>query len=399
MSLLLSTMTQQTTQQDILIIGGGFAGLMTAITLAPLGLTILLIDKSAHQQKQRDPRAIALNHGSQQLLAHYQLWPLLAAEAEAIKTVHISEKGRFNKIRFHAHEQGVDALGYVTTGQLLLEAMKKIVATCTNVTCLAPAELSELNHNQRQAIVCHDDKKISCRYRLLIAADGSHSPTRQQLGITVEISASNYQALLSRVTLQQPHQNIAFERFSTDGTIALLPMTQQQCKLVITADEKKMALWKSYDEKTFLQQLHYLFGGFLGTLSNPAPTVFYPLQHLTVNQQIMDGALLIGNAAHTFSPLAAQGLNLAFADIACLTETLTAAIDYNSDFSSLTILQKYLHQRQRKQQFIQQFTQKLEKIFSSHTPLLSCGRQFAVAACQLSPLLHYNLAKRLMGIE
>ncbi len=391
-------MTKEITQQDILIIGGGFAGLMTAIMLAPLGLTILLIDKSAQQNKQQDPRAIALNHGSQQLLAHYQLWPLLATEVEPIKTVHISEKGRFNKVRFHAHEQGVAALGYVITGQLLLDALKKVAITHDNITYLAPAKLSDLNHQQRQAIICHNDEKMSCHYRLLIAADGSHSPTRQQLGITAKISTSDNQALLSRVTLQQPHGNIAFERFSPDGTIALLPMKQQQCKLVITANEKKITQWKSYDEETFLHQLHNLFGGFLGKLSNPATAIFYPLQHLTVSQQALDGAVLIGNAAHTFSPLAAQGLNLAFADIACLAKTLTDAIDQGSDFSSIKTLKKYLQQRQRKQQFIQQFTQRLEKIFSSHNPLLSCGRQFAIAACQLSPLLHYNLAKRLMSI-
>lgn len=406
---------------DIVIIGGGFVGLSLAIALAPLSLSIAVVEATDNSYKH-DPRYFALNIGSQQFFDHLGVWPLLASAVSSIQSVHISEQGCFHKLRFFAEQENSPALACMTSAQLLLQALYQRLQSFNNITLLQPASLVSLDHSQRQLLISKKDsdkcqavggqvssyagaqfsdssQQCCINYRLLVAADGIHSLTRQYLGFETSVATVGT-ALLCLLESDRACHAVAYQRFSPVGTLALLPIDKQRYKAVITADLEKISYWQHLNDDEFIEKFQKHFAYFAGKFKLATARVSYPVKQLWLEQQVMPGAVIIGNAAHAFSPVAAQSLNLSLQDVSVLANTVTTAVIETKlkDFSSLEVLLGYQQQRRYAQDEMKRLMSLLVTDNKSYHSFTTAMRQFGFIAGEWCLPFHHYLARKFTGI-
>jgi 2-octaprenyl-6-methoxyphenol hydroxylase len=334
----------------------------------------------------KDSRGIALNYGSVEFLKTLEIWGLLAANAVPIKKVHISSKNHFSKIRFDAAEEKLDALGYVIEGGLLLNALEKKVQSTPTISFIRPATIHTVKKEKDHYRVQYDHHELLVDF--LVVADGQNSQLRNMLGVEAHSTDQQQSALLSNVTLSLPHQHTAFERFTKEGVIAMLPLSKTTYKMVITADNKKIEEWKSLHDQQFLEKLQENFGDFLGNFTQLSTRYMYPLTTLYTDQQVLEHAIILGNAAHTLSPVAAQGLNLGIQDIIGLFELFLA----EKNLLLPDILKKYSTEAQKRQKPIM----KLTKLIADLKP--GCVQQLSFLSFTLIPSLKNFVGKKMLGV-
>mgnify|MGYP000402736225 CR=1 FL=1 len=231
---------------DVLIVGGGQVGASLARAIAGSGLRIAVIEAlpvQAPAQPSYDDRVIALGWGSRRILEGIGLWADLAASAEPIRRVHISDRGHFGFARIGCREAGVEALGYVLPARDLGRVLHQGLDGLVDLYC--PARLLDfrLGAERVDAALELDRQTLSLQARLLVAADGGDSPVRERLGFQAREWSYGQTAVIANVTPVRPHQGGAYERFTDSGPLALLPMTEGRCSLVWTQrDEAVEAL-------------------------------------------------------------------------------------------------------------------------------------------------------------
>ncbi len=381
---------------DVLIVGGGLTGNSCALSLAGQGLRIAVIEAAMPQQladSHFDSRAIALNHASCQLFSRLGLWTKMQAHATAIEQVHVSDRGHFGMARIHAKQQGVAALGYVIEMQHLLATLQHALTT-TDVTHICPATVADIVQSEQgwQVHINKDEQSHVINTRLLVAADGSRSMLRDKLELKSEHTDYEQTAILTNVQLSRSHKHIAYERFCGPETIALLPMSQNRCKMVWTVAKTDAKALLELEDVKFLAKLQQHFGYRLGRLEKIGQRSSYPLHKLTAAQQTADNFVLLGNAAHTLHPVAAQGFNLSLQDISLLTELLISA---KSSGDYVCALQTYQQQAAQHQERIIKFTDSLIHVFASEH--LRIPRNIALIALDKLPAAKRRLAQLSMG--
>jgi 2-octaprenyl-6-methoxyphenol hydroxylase len=246
-----------------------------------------------------------------------------------------------------------------------------------------------MKNNKQWHITLASEQQITCD--LLIAADGAQSNLRQQLGLSIEEKDYHQTALVGVVELSRSHANVAYERFTSDGPIALLPMQGNFSTVIVTVSTDKLAQWQNLTEADFLSKLQKYFGYRLGRFVNMGQRVAYPLKLTTAPEQTLSQFLLVGNAAHTMHPIAAQSFNLSLRDVAVLAELLQQASKTSQALSDPALLAMYLKQRHRDQQRTVRFTDNLIEIFS--TPSLRLPRNLAMTGLEFIPPFKTLLGK------
>ena len=345
-------------EYDIIIIGNGMVGASLAAALAKHHWQIAIIDKQAPclietEQKPLEGRKIALSLGSQHILHAFGIWPQLKAYATAIKQVHVSAEGQFGASRINAADINQNALGYVLPAEKLNVGLQKTLTTFSNIDFYCPASLESINLAENSVTL--NDKTLTGK--LIVGADGVMSTSRTLLEFETEITDYHHTALVSSVQLERPHHNHAFQRFSAMGTLALLPMQNNTCGFVCTATNKNIEQLIALDDAALLTELQDHFGYRLGKLTSLGPRFTYPLKKIIAKQQTRDSFLLLGNAAHNISPVAAQGFNLALQDVYCLVQLLLKPTD-----KIPAVLQHYVTERVPEQERIINLTDRLMRI-------------------------------------
>lgn len=395
---------------DILICGAGLIGTSLALALAPLSLRVVVTEAlplKTDIDLQSDGRSLALNYASVKILEAIGVWPQLAEFATPIKTVHVSERGRFGKLRFNAEDEQVAALGYVIPAPLLAVTLNRALLAHKTLHLFNPAKVTALTklHSLLSDGAGYEvtlqntagEQKISAG--LVIAADGANSILRELMGIVTQTQVYNQSALATRVTTTLPLNNIAYERFIAGGALALLPLAGNKAALILTGDNNFIQELNSLDEITFLQCVQSYFGQRLGAFLQVEKRHAYPLKSISANEQVKNNFVLLGNAAHTMHPIAAQGFNLGLQDVALLAEVIAKAVAGNRDFANLNHLQSYEQQRQKAQQRIMRFTHNLITIFTHDFLPLSLARSTGLKLLDLMPPIKHRLAAQLMGIS
>lgn len=390
---------------DIAIVGAGPVGISLALALASLPLrSIALIEANpivTEFPENHDTRALALTFGSVKILTKLDIWSLLADDATNIETVHISDKGHFGITRIHARQEGVQALGYVVPATKLVTTLNKNLLSLTNIKIYNPATVSSLNRKEDHWDITlntnHESHIISSK--LIIAADGTNSTIRKLMAIPIEEKNYQQSALTTTVTLARDHQNIAYERFIPNGALAFLPLKNSRCGCVWTADNTQINELMQLTDEEFVKKLQETFGFRLGRFLTIGKRHVHPLKMLYAAQQTKPGLALIGNAAHTIHPIAAQGFNLGLADATVLAEIITQAIASGKDLTDPQILNDYVTKRQPKIHWIMKFTHALTRLFSHDFLPLTVARNTSLLALDFVPFLKHRLAKSLMGIE
>ncbi|MGB1008975.1 MAG: 2-octaprenyl-6-methoxyphenyl hydroxylase [Thiolinea sp.] len=398
---------------DVIIAGGGMVGASLAVALSPLNLRIALVEafafNSGHSQPAYDDRSVALSYGSGLIYQELGLWSTLQDHAEPIKTIHVSDKGFFGASRLHAKQEKVPALGYVIESRILGGSLYAALQA-SNVEVMAPAKVLQAE----QAITGSDDinstgsvhirldnngEKQSLDTRLLIVADGADSPLRRQLGIDTHEYHYQQSAIIANVTTAKPHNNVAYERFTRSGPLALLPLSRNRYSLVWTrrADETEATL--QLGDTEFLQQLQSAFGYRQGRFIKTGRRSTYPLKLVKSQQENRGRAVVIGNASHTLHPVAGQGLNLALRDVAVMAELLRKAVNSGADIGSADLLDEYTRLRATDYQRVVNYTDGLVKLFSSDIPGLGHLRAGGLLAVDRIEALRKQLAKQSMGLR
>ncbi len=388
---------------DLIIVGGGMVGASLAISLARRGLRMALVEAytpGADTQPSYDDRAIALAYGTRRIFEAIGVWPDLQAIAEPIRDIHVSDRGHFGFTRLNAGEEGVPALGHVVTarelGHVLLDRMRED----GELEVIAPARVVSFEDQgeQVQVEVEREGLMIPLQCRLLVAADGGNSAIREQLDVPVQRWQYGQSAVVTNITPAQPHRNVAYERFTDTGPVALLPMTEARCAVVWTVRDEQVDQVLALDDEAFLAAFQERFGYRLGRFRRVGRRTAYPLSLLRARESVRGRVAVIGNAAHTLHPIAGQGFNLGIRDVAALAEVVNDAFGQGTDIGSAAVLDDYARWRKAEQRNVALATDGLARLFSNPLLPLRLGRNLGLLALALLPGARHPLARAAMGM-
>ncbi|MGB4498468.1 MAG: 2-octaprenyl-6-methoxyphenyl hydroxylase [Methylococcaceae bacterium] len=388
---------------DLVIVGGGLAGNCLALALKNSGLKIAMIEaqeRDVLQNSTLGDRALALAAGTVDALKALNLWQDIEHAATQIKDIHISDKGHFGKARLSAKKENVEALGYVISARDLETHIASQIVTAENVTLYCPARVMGLIADENAAFISlkHEDESLNLKTKLVVGADGGNSSVRQLLNISQQISDYGQTALVTTITASKPHHNIAYERFTSSGPLALLPMGTNDCAVVWTRKTDDAQALMLGSETDFMTQLQTCFGWRLGELKLSAPRRAFPLSLIQADSMISQRAVIIGNAAHQLHPVAGQGFNLGLRDVVVLAEMLQAQNE-TGDIGATAFLKRFSQLRQTDQSRTIQFTNAVVQIFSNEWLALAAARNVGLALLDVLPFAKNVLARHAMGYQ
>lgn len=360
--------------QKVVVVGAGLVGAVQALLLARAGFIVTVVEKrnllSTSSFCEESPsRTVALSHRSWQLLSSAGLWPDI--KCCPIQTVHVTQQGKYGSVKMHARKFNVEALGYVLSTAAFELFLHEQIRREPNITVLESASVVSVSKS---------DTDDGCEVRLtveqagvsttlvsdlVIAADGTHSEIRSMLKIDTEERDYHQCAVLANVSTTAPHRHIAFERFTREGPLALLPLIDfsdnkkhSMYSMIFTAPIESMQSLQEVSDENFLQMLQQKFGGRLGRFEKIGKRFVTPLK-LTVSKKQVDARfVLIGNAARTLHPVAGQGMNLALRDVFELVSQLSSGVETE------TALQEFVRCRHRDQSQVTMQTDVLARAFT-----------------------------------
>jgi 2-octaprenyl-6-methoxyphenol hydroxylase len=378
---------------DIAIVGGGLVGASLALARAPSGRRVALIETARPPQSQPawDERTIALNVASRRIYERLGLWPALAPEATPILSTHISERGRFGVARFTAAEAGEEALGWNVPVRALGAALWARVAEAPNVEVLCPAKVGGIEVGDELARVTVNDGILGAR--LVVACDGAQSAIRQLLDIGAQERDYGQTAIVGAVRPERPHRGVAYERFTPDGPIAILPRPDDRCAVVWTVPTAKAAAMLAWSDAEFLAQLQDGFGHRLGRFLEAGRRNGHPLTRVLSDALTAPRVIFAGNAAQTLHPIAAQGFNLGLRDVATVAELAGTAPDPGAP----DVLAAYERRRASERDTVSGFTDWLVRLFSNAIPGLRSTRHLGLLALDLLPAVKDAVMRQNLG--
>lgn len=374
---------------DILIIGGGLTGATLLLALQGLGFSTLLVDAKPFSEKVTadfDARSIALSPASQRILNTLGIWDHLKKFITPIELIHVSDQHRFGVSRLQGDAQ--NPLGYVIEMQHINQALHHLL---DKNQVIAPAKLSNLDLINNQATILLDSGEMTIDAQLLVAADGTNSAVRKFCQLDTSVKNYQQQAIVTNVGLAKAHGFRAFERFTEQGPLALLPMQGNKMSLVWSLSPDEATQLMNASEAEFLTKLQLAFGYRLGRFTQIGQRTSYPLQQVIMPVQKKDAVIFVGNAAHTLHPVAGQGFNLGLRDVATLAQCI-AKQGLNAD-----MLNHYLELRHHDQQAITCLTNGLISVFSNRLPGVGLARNLGLLAFDNIPILKKLLARYARG--
>jgi 2-octaprenyl-6-methoxyphenol hydroxylase len=354
-------MTEQAFTHDVAILGAGPVGMALAALLARRGMTgarIALVDAKSLGQAITDPRSIALAWGSRLLLEEVQAWPL---PATPIHQIHVSRRGRLGRSIMDRLEHKLPALGYVARYGDVVNALA-LACERAGVDVIRPARVARIDEQPGHVALGLDDGR-TIRAAVAVQAEGGVFSQQQERALTRDYGQS---AVIARVSASGPVAHRAFERFTDEGPLALLPQDGadgHQYALVWCAGPERAAGLLALDDARFLAQLGDAFGSRLGRFTRVSNRVAYPLG-LNADPRSTARTVAIGNAAQTLHPVAGQGLNLGLRDAAVLARSLTRE-------AGPAALARFIEEREQDRRLTISLTDAMARLFTDTGPLQS----------------------------
>ena len=407
-------------EYDIVIAGGGMIGTSLALALAPLGLRVAVVEAVARKeagQPSFDDRSTALSRSTQKMFEAMGLWPEIVAASTPIRGIHVSDQGRFGFSHIDAEEQGVEALGYVVINRVLGGVLQKALEGAEGVEILCPARTVAVDLGDDHASVTienADGAQEALRCALVVAADGANSEVRSMLGITAQKTSYEQRAVIGNLLPEKDIDNMAYERFTQQGPLALLPLADGRAGFVWTISEHDAERVMALDDEAFLDELQREFGYRLGTFSKVGKRASYPLTLSKALRLTAKRSVLVGNSAHGLHPVSAQGFNLGMRDVAALVDCIDeyrgqkdrGQLTYLSAdkltvpdlFDPAELLAHYAEWRRADQKKLVRFTDSLVKLFGSERRPLRTLRNVGMLGFDLIPGVRSEFAKHTMGL-
>ena len=384
----------------VLVVGGGLVGASLAIALDAAGIAATLVEAAAPRTgapPSYDERNLALARASVNGLDALGVWAHAQASATPIRHIHVSRAGEFGSARIEAARHGVDALGWTLPARELGAALLRRLDECTHLTRLAPATLAAIEPRADgwRARIRSAEGERWLDTALLVGADGSESFVRDQLGVAAERHDYRQTLFVCTVTPERAHAHRAWERFSDEGPVALLPLGEGRCGLVLTVASDEADEVAALDDEGFLALAQRRFGWRLGRLARPGRRHPYPIHRVAAARLTGPRAVLIGNAAQTVHPIGAQGFNLGLRDALTLAELVAAT----TDPGDADMLATYAARRAPDREGTMAMSHGLVQLACLPQPLLAPLRSLALLACDRLPPLQRALARRGMGFR
>ncbi|HET9404725.1 MAG TPA: FAD-dependent monooxygenase [Burkholderiales bacterium] len=372
---------------DVLIVGGGPVGAAAALALRGTGLSLGLVEARAPQAAHADPRPIALSHGSRLILERLGMWDALAP-ATPIERIHVSQRGGFGRAQLDAAEVGLPALGYVLDYGRLASTLAGALEE-HDACHLVRATVSALKAGPESALARFEAGPGSgqATARLLIVAEGGTLALARMR--TRDYGQS---VVTARVESEAPHRNVAYERFTPDGPLALLPMGERLALVWTTAPQRALQLCE-LPEASFLERLQQAFGSRLGAFSRASARSRYPLVLKVADRIAEQRVVALGNAAQTLHPVAGQGLNLGLRDAWELAETVRSRD--KSEIGGSSHLKAYQARRRLDRRGGIGMTDALVRLFSNDIAPLRLARGLGLAALGAVPPARNFLVRRM----
>src|SRR5690606_11417951 len=333
---------------------------------------------------------------SRRILETLGIWHALAGDAHPIEHVHVSQQRRLGVTRLHAAEEGLPALGYVVPNRALGHALIDAMQASENVQFLTPAKVVAVRQDSHrvEATLESDGGQHQINARLLVVADGARSPLREMIGIGARQWNYGQSAIVCNLETERHHEQVAYERFTPEGPMALLPLGARRTALVLVERDTLADDVMTLDDAAFLARVQKRFGTRLGTLERAGTRAAYPLALVTADRQAEGRAVILGNAAHSLHPIAGQGFNLSLRDVAVLADVIAA---HREDPGATDALGDYVRWRRQAQRKGVALTDLLNRLLGMPFGLAAHARGLGLLGMDLLPGLRREFSRHAMG--
>ncbi len=386
---------------DVAIVGGGPVGLALSLALARDGLSSVVFD-AVRPARFRDPefdgRAYAMSLASRRLLDRVGVWPLVESHACRIVDILVTD-GRVGegvsplRLRFREGEVETDGLGHMIEDRYLRNALLDRVEAEPSVELRAPQEVLDTRAEGPAAVVeTADGGRV--RARLIAACDGRNSRSARRAGIRRTGWRYRQTAIVCAVRHEKPHGGVAHEYFLPAGPFAILPLPGNASSIVWVEAPEAADYLRTSGAGLFESELRKRFGGFLGAVETVGKRWFYGLELSLAEDTVAERLVLVGDAAHRIHPIAGQGLNVGYQDVAALAEILHDARRRGEDFGDAAVLARYRTARRFDSTALAFATDALDRLFSNDVPLLRLARDVGMAGVgRIGPLRRFLMSR------
>ncbi|HHG3394989.1 TPA: 2-octaprenyl-6-methoxyphenyl hydroxylase [Vibrio parahaemolyticus] len=387
-------------QYDVVIAGGAMAGATLALAIEHLSqgaLRVAVVEPFKAQSDQHpgfDSRSIALSYGTVNLLRHLELWSAIGPFSTPIEHIHVSDRSHAGMTDITKHDVGVEALGYVVELADVGRVYQELLTHSTAIDLYCPNSAKHITRTQENVTIELASGEL-LNAKLLVAADGAVSQCCQQIGLELSEHDFDQVAVIANIVTQEPHQGRAFERFTENGPVALLPMSDNRMSLVwcLRPDEAQIVMELS--ESEFLERLQQDFGWRLGAMQKVGLRASYPLLLRHRKQNISHRFAIVGNAAQTLHPIAGQGFNLGIRDVVTLAEEL---VKQGEDVGRYQGLLRFSQRREADRNETIWLTSSLVHVFSNDLLAMRIGRNTALAAMDNLSIFKQPLLRHTLGL-
>jgi 2-octaprenyl-6-methoxyphenol hydroxylase len=401
------TQTATAARADIVIAGGGYAGLTLALALAQAlgaGRSIIVIDRGEPRHAAAgDPRASAISAAAKCMLDVLGLWPRLAGEAQPVSEIVLTDSSLNAGVRpvlltFDNTVPGGEPATYIVPNAVLGAGLVEAVAAVPSIAVWTRAEATGFDADELSATVRLADQR-SIRASLLIAADGRRSPLRDAAGIEIFGWGYPQTGIVTTVAHERPHGGRAVQHFLPGGPFAILPLKGNRSAITWSEDTGRAREILALDDEGFLAEVDKRFGGRLGELRLDGPRRSWPLEMHLARRFVANRFALLGDAAHGVHPIAGQGLNLAIRDAAALTEVVTEAARQGLDLGDGAALARYELWRRFDSALSTATFDGLNRLFSNDWALLRSAREFGLGLVDRLPSLKQLFVEEAAGLS
>jgi len=390
---------------DVIIAGGGFVGMTQALALgltAPKGLRVALVDAEPPQSSKSDARASALSAASKGLLSVLGIWPELAGNTEAIASIEVTDSALDAALRpvllaFDNDLRPAESGAYMIESADLQRALVTVVARESAIEIFAPDSVTGYVTTP-VGVRAQLGSGGEIDAKLLIAADGKRSRLRECARIKCVGWSYPQIGIVTTVAHAEPHGGKAVQHFLPSGPFAILPLAGNRSSIVWTEDKGAGEAIIAAGEAAFLGELAKRFGSRLGDITLAGPRQSFPLDFQMARSFVAERLALVGDAAHAVHPLAGQGLNIGFRDVAALTEIIVEGGRLGLDIGTASLLERYERWRRFDSAFSATVMDGLNRLFSNDNAPLRALRDLGLGVVDNTPWLKRALVREAAGV-
>ena len=406
-----SSKTSSSEHYQVVIVGAGMVGAALAAGLANSDISIALIEPNRAPEPPASridcadfgSRVSAITAQSESLLTQLGAWDLInTARKSAYQGMTVWDAEGTGEVNFSASELHVPCLGTIVENREIVWALQQVVEQASNITIIRDV-VTHIDNQDEQGLTpvfLASGKTLSTQ--LLVGADGALSRIKQWGEFASCEWDYEHQALVATIEVEQSHQHTAWQRFRPEGPLALLPLAadnDRTCSIVWSTNDEECQQLLSLAEEEFCAALSAASEQCLGKVLKVGPRMAFPLRQRHAKNYVVPGIALVGDAAHTIHPLAGQGVNLGFKDVAALTEELLRAHQQELSLGNLQVLQRYERRRQADNLIMMGAMEGFKRLFAAQQPMIRLLRNQGMRLFNRAAAIKQHVVMQAMGLK